>query len=201
VIDDGKKPIVHNSSLDYTQAWSFDHGGKNWLTGVSTHGFSLIIDGSKLLSMNQDYSRLVAKYKQGKPEFHWDNNLDRIQRKRNNQMRDTVNKAARFIINRCLADKVGNLIIGWNEKQKLGSNMGGVSNQNFVPIPTGKLIERLKQLCPEYGIVLTITEEAYTSKASFLDDDLVPKYGEKPRNVPRNFATGILPCGKISRVL
>jgi putative transposase len=50
-------------------------------------------------------------------------------------------------------------------------------------LPTGKLIERLKQLCPEYGIVLTITEEAYTSKASFLDDDLVPKYGEKPRNV------------------
>jgi putative transposase len=180
VIDDGKQPIVHNPNLDYTQAWSFDHGGTNWLTGVSTLGKSLIIDGAKLRSMNQGYCRLVAKYKTGKPEFYWDSNLDRIQRKRNNQMRDAINKAARFIINRCLADKVGNLVIGWNDGQKVGSNMGKVSNQNFVPIPTGRLIERLKQLCPEYGIVLTITEEAYTSKASFLDEDLVPKYGEKP---------------------
>jgi len=48
-----------------------------------------------------------------------------------------------------------------------------------VVIPTGRLIERLKQLCPEYGIQLTITEEAYTSKASFLDGDSLPKYGEK----------------------
>jgi putative transposase len=35
-------------------------------------------------------------------------------------------------------------------------------------------------LCPEYGIHLTVTEEAYTSKASFLDSDSLPKHGEKP---------------------
>ncbi len=180
VIDDGKQPIEGNPNLDYTQAWSFDHGGTNWLTGVSTLGRSLIIDGRKLKSMNQGYCRLVAKYKQGKPDFYWDSNLDRVQRKRNNQMRDAINKAARFIINRCLHDCVGNLVIGWNEGQKNGSDMGKRNNQNFVVIPTGRLIERLKQLCPEYGIVLTITEEAYTSRASFLDGDSVPKYGEKP---------------------
>jgi len=58
--------------------------------------------------------------------------------------------------------------------------MGKRGNQNFVVIPTGRLIERLKQLCPEYGIALTITEEAYTSKASYLDGDSLYKYGEKP---------------------
>ena len=181
VIDDGKHSIEVNPNLDYTQAWSFDHGGTNWLTGVSTLGRSFIIDGKKLKSMNQGYSRLVAKYKQGKSEFYWDENLDRVQRKRNNQMRDAINKAARFIINRCLADRVGNLIIGWNTGQKIGSDMGKRNNQNFVPIPTGRLIERLKQLACEYGIVLTITEESYSSKASFLDDDFIPKYGEKPK--------------------
>jgi len=180
VIDDGKEPIDINPNLDYNQAWSFDHGGTNWLTGVSTHGKSLIIDGRKLKAMNQGYCRLVAKYKQGKSDFYWDSNLDRVQRKRNNQMRDTVNKAARFIINQCLNDRVGNLVIGWNDGQKNSSNMGKRNNQNFVVIPTGRLIERLKQLCPEYGIQLTITEEAYTSKASFLDGDSLPKYGEKP---------------------
>lgn len=179
VIDDGKEHLGVNPTLDYSQAWGFDHGGANWLTGVSTKGKSLIIDGKRLRSMNQGYCRLVAKYKTGKSNFYWDANLDRIQRKRNNQMRDAINKAARFIVNRCLVDGIGNLIIGWNDGQKVSSDMGKQNNQNFVPIPTGRLIERLKQLCPEYGIVLTITEEANTSKASFLDGDSLPKHGEK----------------------
>ena len=181
VIDDGKQPIKVNPSLDYGHAWSFDHGGTNWLTGVSTRGKSLIIDGKKLKAMNQGYCRLVAKYKQGKSDFYWDSNLDRVQRKRNNQMRDAINKAARFIVNRCLNDKIGNIIIGWNEGHKVSSDMGKVNNQNFVPIPTGRLIARLKQLASEYGIVATLTEEAYTSKASFLDGDSLHNFGEKPK--------------------
>ncbi|WP_235595849.1 RNA-guided endonuclease InsQ/TnpB family protein [Mastigocoleus testarum] len=182
VIDDGKQPITHNPNLDYSQAWSYDHGGSNWLTGISTQGKSLIVNGRKLRSMNQGYCRLIAKYKQGKSDFYWDANLDRVQRKRNNQMRDAINKAARFIVSRCLDDGIGNLIIGWNDGQKQRSKMSKRSNQNFVLIPTGRLIERLKQFCPEYGIVLTITEESYTSKASFLDNDSLPRYGEKPKN-------------------
>ena len=182
VIDDGKEPIKVNPNLDYSHAWSFDHGGSNWLTGVSTCGRSFIIDGRKLKAMNQGYCRLIAKYKHGKSDLYWDSNLDRIQRKRNNQMRDAINKAARFIVNRCLNDRIGNIIIGWNEGHKVGSEMGKINNQNFVPIPTGRLIARLKQLASEYGIVVTVTEEAYTSKASFLDGDSLHKFGEKPKD-------------------
>lgn len=177
VIDDGKQPITYNPNLDYSSCWSFDHGGDNWLTGVSTGGISYIIDGRKLKAINQGYCRLVAKYKQGKSDFYWDANLDRVQRKHNNQMRDAINKAARFIVSKCLEDKTGNLIIGWNEGQKQRSKMSKRNNQNFTPIPTGRLIERLKQLCPEYGIILTVTEESYTSKSCFLSNDPLPKYG------------------------
>jgi len=180
IIDDGKQPVGINPKLDYSQAVGIDHGGDNWLTCVSTLGKSFIIDGKKLKSLNQGYFRLVAKYKQGKPDFYWDANLDRVQRKRNNQMRDGINKAARFLINRCLADGIGNIVFGWNEGQNNCSNMGRKGNQNFVVIPTKRLIERLKQLCSEYGINLIIIEESYTSKASFLDDDFLPKHGAKP---------------------
>lgn len=180
VIDDGKEEVKHNPKLDYSQAWSFDHGGGNWLTGVSTLGSSYIVDGKRLRSLNQGYCRHVAKYKQGKSDFYWDGNLDRVQRKHNAQMRDAINKAARYIVNRCLNDGVGNLIIGWNSGQKNECNMGKRGNQNFVFIPTGRLIKRLEQLCPEYGIVLTITEEANTSAASSLDGDSLPVHGEKP---------------------
>ncbi|NET83561.1 MAG: IS200/IS605 family element transposase accessory protein TnpB [Moorea sp. SIO1F2] len=181
LIDDGKPPVTTNPNLNYSQAIGIDHGGDNWLTCVSTLGKSFIIDGKKLKAMNQNYCRLVAKYKSGKSEKYWDSNLDRIQLKRNNQMRDAINKAARFIINRCLSDGIGNLVIGWNEGQKNRSNMGKQGNQKFVVIPNKRLIERLKQLCSEYGINLIITEESYTSKASFLDGDSLPNYGAKPK--------------------
>ena len=35
-------------------------------------------------------------------------------------------------------------------------------------------------MCEQYGIQFIETEESYTSKASFLDGDYLPTYGEKP---------------------
>jgi transposase len=49
-----------------------------------------------------------------------------------------------------------------------------------VQIPTARLKNRIKQLCEDSGIQFTETEESYTSKASFIDDDFLPTYGEKP---------------------
>ena len=96
-------------------------------------------------------------------------------------MRDAVNKAARFLVNYCLRHGIGNIVFGWNEGNKQEVNLGKTNNQNFVQIPTARLKERVKQLAESVGIVFTETEEAYTSQASFLDQDLVPKYGEKPK--------------------
>jgi hypothetical protein len=47
-------------------------------------------------------------------------------------MRDAVNKAARFIINRCFNDRVGNLVIGWNEGQKNASDMGNATIKTLL---------------------------------------------------------------------
>ncbi len=35
-------------------------------------------------------------------------------------------------------------------------------------------------MCEQYGLRFIETEESYTSKASFLDNDFLPTYGEKP---------------------
>ena len=95
-------------------------------------------------------------------------------------MRDAVNKAARIVINHCLENKIGVIVFGWNKGQKQNANMGICTNQKFVQIPTSKLKNRIKQLCDEYGIKFVETEESYTSKASNLDNDVIPVYGEKP---------------------
>ena len=54
------------------------------------------------------------------------------------------------------------------------------TNQKFVQIPTARLKDRIAQLCQQYGLRFEETEESYTSKASFLDSDLLPTFGEKP---------------------
>ena len=58
--------------------------------------------------------------------------------------------------------------------------MGKKNNQKFVQIPTGRLKGRIKQLCEQYGLEFVETEESYTSKASFLDSDVLPVFGAKP---------------------
>jgi putative transposase len=166
--------------LDFTKCLGLDHGISNWLTGVSNIGTSFIVDGLHLKSLNQFYNKQIANIKDGKPQGFWSGKLAAITEKRNRQMRDAVNKAARLVINHCIDNGIGTLVFGWNQGQKDGVNMGRKNNQKFVQVPTARLKDRISQLCEKYGIRFVETEESYTSKASFLDSDILPKYGEKP---------------------
>ena len=166
--------------LDPQKALAIDHGVNNWLVCVSNLGHSFIIDGRKVKSLNQWYNKQVARLKTGKPQGFWSQQLDRITEKRNRRMRDAINKAARLVINYCLEHSIGKIIFGWNQGQKQGCNLGKVNNQNFVLIPTGRLKERVAELCQHYGIQFIEVDEAYSSQASFLDRDELPNYGEKP---------------------
>jgi putative transposase len=167
--------------LDINQALSIDLGtADNLAACVDTLGNSLLIDARAMKAMNQLWNKKVSTRKEGKPEDYWDNWLDRVTRKRNHQIKDGINKAAKLIIDHCLKYGIGTLVIGWNEGFKSNANMGRLNNQKFVQMPLGKLKDRLKQLCDLHGIRFQETEESYTSKASFLDGDSLPKYGEKP---------------------
>ena len=167
--------------LDVNLALSIDLGtADNLAACVDTLGNSFLIDARAMKAMNQLWNKKVSTRMEGKPEGYWDNWLDRVTRKRNHQMRDGINKAAKLIVNHCLQYGIGTLVIGWNEGFKSNANMGRVNNQKFVQMPLGKLKDRLKQLCDLHGIRFEETEEAYTSKASYLDGDSLPKYGEKP---------------------
>ncbi|WP_366557875.1 transposase [Okeania sp. SIO1I7] len=157
-----------------------DPGLSNWLTCVSNVGKAFIVDGKKVKSQNQWYNKQLAQIKSGKSAEYWDDNLAAISEKRNRQMRDNVNKAARFVINWCIEHQVGVVVFGWNQRQKDSINIGKKNNQQFVQIPTAKLKTRIAELSEQYGIKFVETEESYTSKASFLDDDFLPTFGEKP---------------------
>jgi putative transposase len=168
-------------TLNVGQALSIDLGtADNLAACVDTLGNSFLVDARAMKAMNQLWNKRVAARKEGKPAGYWDSWLDRVTRKRNHQMRDGINKAAKLIVDHCLKNGIGNLVIGWNQGFKSNVNMGKKNNQKFVQMPLAKLKERLSQLCNLHGIRFTETEEAYTSKSSFLDGDSLPRYGEKP---------------------
>ena len=166
--------------VNYGNALGIDPGLNNWLTCVSTTGKSFVIDGKKVKSQNQWYNKRLAALKKGKNQDYWDSELALITEKRNRQMRDNINKAARFIINWCFKNDVGMIVFGWNKRNKDSINIGHKNNQEFVMIPTARLKDRIEQLATQYGLKFIETEESYTSKASFLDQDVLPKFGEKP---------------------
>lgn len=167
--------------VNFDHVLGLDPGLNNWLTGVSNLGTSFIVDGKHLKSVNRWYNKQVATLKEGKPQGFWSTQLAKITEKRNRQMRDSVNKAARLVVSHCLERQIGVIVFGWNKEQKKESNLGKKNNQSFVSIPTAKLKERIRQLCEQYGLKFIETEESYTSKASFLDNDLLPIFGEKPK--------------------
>ncbi len=166
--------------VDSNKVLGIDPGLNNWLTCVSNVGTSFLVDGLHLKSLNQWYNKRVSTLKEGQSQGFWSKQLARVTEKRNRQVRDAVNKSARIVLNHCLDNQIGTIVFGWNQGQRQSINLGSKINQKFVQIPTAKLKTRIAQLCDLYGIQFIETEESYTSKASFLDLDTLPKYGEKP---------------------
>lgn len=174
-------------NLNTNNALALDLGINNLVTAVSSSGESFIIDGRRLKSVNQWYNKENARLQSIKDKQHFGdrttNRQKALARNRNNKVNDYMSKTARLIIDYCIANDIGTLVVGYNESFQCGSNMGKVNNQNFVNIPFGKLCNKLSYLCELNGIVFIKQEESYTSKASFWDQDEIPVYNAgNPQN-------------------
>ena len=75
-----------------------------------------------------------------------------------------------------MKNNISTLIIGNNQGWKQSINIGNVNNQKFTQIPHSRLIDLLSYKAKLSGIEVIVTEESYTSKASALDGDKLPKY-------------------------
>ena len=140
-----------------------------------------LIDGRRLKNINHYYNKKVAMLKS---EYSKNKNIPsqdtprmiRLMNGRNNRINDYFNKSVKLIIDKCLENSVTTLVIGYNKEQKREINLGKKNNQNMVMIPTYKLRQKLQHQCELHGIAYCPQEESYTSKASALDNDFIPKY-------------------------
>ena len=174
---------IKRLNLNKENALGIDLGIDNLCTCVTNNSRSFIIDGRKLKSINQYYNKRNASLqslKDTKKKIKEKIKIlqAKIIMKRNNRVNDYLSKTARTIINYCIENDIGKIVIGYNVTFQRNSNIGKVNNQNFVNIPYGKLRDKLKYLCDMYGIEYILQEESYTSKASFWDKDEIPIFDE-----------------------
>jgi IS605 OrfB family transposase len=167
-------------NLNKNNALAIDFGINNLVTAVTNTGKSFIIDGRRLKSVNQLFNKKLARLRSVKDKQALTKSterMDKLSLYRNNCVSDYLSKTARKVIDFCLTNDIGTLIVGYNEDFQKRSHMGRINNQNFVNIPFGKLHEKLEYLCELNGIQFIMQEESYTSKASFFDKDEMPVYG------------------------
>ncbi len=132
----------------------------------------LLVNGRPLKSINQFFNKRLSKA-QSKEACR---QIKERNRKRNNRIDNYLHTASRRVINWCIANDITTLVIGNNQGWKQSIKIGKRNNQQFTKIPHSKLINMLIYKGELAGIQVIVTEESYTSKASALDGDTLPKY-------------------------
>ena len=138
-----------------------------------------MVKGSKIKSINQGYNRLIAKAQSNLPtNQRTSKHIHRLWRNRELKLQAELHKITSFLslyFDEMLIEKV---FIGKNVGWKQTVALGKKTNQTFVNIPYTAFISQLTYKCKLRGIEVVEQEESYTSKASFVDQDEIPVYGE-----------------------
>ena len=168
----------NNYELNENNNLSIDLGINNLASCFSNVGSSFIVNGKPLKSYNKYYNKRKAEIQSElkiSNNKHWSNKLSRLTNNRYFWIDNYFNQSISIIIKYCLKYKIKNLIIGYNETWKQNINIGRVNNQKFNSIPYYLFKRKLENKCKEYDINFILTEESYTSKCSFLDNEEIIK--------------------------
>ncbi|HEX9414703.1 MAG TPA: transposase [Ktedonobacterales bacterium] len=136
-----------------------------------------IVNGRPVKSINQFYNKRRAELQSLLGMVGTSKRLERITTKRTRRIDHELHTASRRIIDLLVTEGIGTLCIGKNPNWKQEVRMGKRTNQNFVAVPHARFIEMLTYKAELVGIQVLVTEESYTSKASFLDADPLPVFG------------------------
>ena len=167
-----------------------DLGVDNVAALVSSNGNCVLYKGGALKSANQWYNKQMAYYRSCAMRGHSPQEAAKIgllrtkrmqalSRWRNQFFHDAMHKIASDIVNFCLSSKITTIVIGKNKNWKQHSILGN-NNQTFVQIPLNTLCWMITYKAQAVGMSVVEQEESYTSKASLVDGDPIPTYGEEP---------------------
>jgi putative transposase len=166
---------------------SIDLGIDNLATITTNTGMApVLLKGKNVKSVNQYYNKMKAHYygiirqgKGAKEGLFTSKHLSKLDAARHQKLKDLFHKFSFFITELAAFENIDTIIIGQNKGWKQQSNIGKKNNQTFVQIPYSNLISKIRYKAANLGIKVIVTEESYTSKASFLDEDEIPTYDDE----------------------
>ena len=180
----------HDLGLNQDNILAIDLGLNNLITAVNNIGNQpIIIKGKVLKSINQYYNKQLAYYRSienKKGNFSDTKRIKRLTLKRNNKMNTLFHRISKNLIDYCVQNDIGTIVVGYNQGWKQTIDIGKRNNQNFVQIPFYKLLQQIKYKSKLIGIHFDKTDESYTSKCSFLDNEEIKKHDNyKGRRISR----------------
>src|SRR2546430_12679936 len=138
-----------------------------------------LVNGRPIKAWNQWYNKRMKELKKKLPKEDRERvtkQMERITNTRNRRIDHYLHTASKRIVDFLVENGIGTVLIGKNPLWKQEIGMGKRNNQNFVSIPHARFIEMITYKAELVGIHVEVTEESYTSKASFLDFDPIPTY-------------------------
>lgn len=188
---------VEEAPLKHTGNYvAIDLGVDNLASVTFSNGVNpLLVKGSKIKSINQGYNRLIAKAQSNLPtNQRTSKHIHSLWRNRELKLQAELHKITSFLSLYFDEMSVEKVFIGKNIGWKQGLDLGRKTNQSFTQIPFTTFISQLKYKCKLRGIEVIEQEESYTSKASFVDEDEIPVYGEtetKPSFLGKRISRGL----------
>src|SRR5262245_52307503 len=168
---------VTPADIDPTRLAAIDIGLNN-LAAVTFNQpgvMPFLVNGRPLKALNQWYNKRRAHLQAKLPAGVFvSRQLDILTDKRGRQITDYLHVASRRIVDWLVGERIGTLVIGKNDGWKQAIGLGKRTNQNVVFVPHARFIEMLRYKAELVGIQVVVSEERYTSQASFLDGDALP---------------------------
>jgi putative transposase len=164
-----EKQEVGNENLKQENFLALDLGLNNFATSINNVGLPpFIINGKVLKSVNQMFNKTKAVLMSFVGNRGTSGRIKKFTHYRNNFIEDKLHKISRFIVDYCVENDIGTIIIGHNKGWKDSINIGKKNNQKFVCLPHSKLIDKITYKAMLDGIKVVENEESYTSKIDHL---------------------------------
>ncbi|WP_375337686.1 RNA-guided endonuclease InsQ/TnpB family protein [Bacillus sp. 3103sda1] len=182
-----EQPEFSPEHIDNNRYMGIDLGINNIATITTNTGATpVLFKGNVIKGINQYYNKKKAHLQgilrhgqEPKEGPHTSKRLERLHEKRFLKIKDIFHKMSHHIVQMVIQQEISMIVIGKNTSWKQNSDMGKQQNQSFCHISHNLLIEMITYKAERKGITVQVVEESYTSKASFLDNDDIPTYGEE----------------------
>lgn len=163
-----------------TRIAGIDMGVDNLITLTTTTGEPpIVVNGRGIKAYNQGYNRQKEHCQKALPKTqNWSKRLGILEDQRHRKFHEWFHQISRFIVDWCVQHAIDTLVIGHNDGWKQQIRMRRQTKQHFAAIPFNSLITKIQYKAKVAGIRVILTEESYTSKASFLDLDMLPVWGK-----------------------